>query len=109
MMNNKPDVGAIDTEQLERIDTTNHDEKPSAAYVGDITGPSHKKSKYERRLVLKADLIIVPLAAFIYFSSYLVGVNIQIVTVDDSNLSLGSKQHWQCETHGPSDRPEDDQ
>ena len=39
------------------------------AYVADETG-SHRKSKEECILVLKTDLVIVPLCALLYFMAY---------------------------------------
>ncbi len=45
---------------------------PLTAYVADTNPDSHHKSVGERRLVLKADIVIVPLAALIYFVAYLV-------------------------------------
>lgn len=57
----------------ELVESISHDEKsPSTAYVADTTPDSHHKSKAERRLILKADCLIVPLAALIYFVAYLV-------------------------------------
>ena len=44
----------------------------STVFVAEDTLDSHHKSKAERRLVLKADLVILPLAALIYFAAYLV-------------------------------------
>lgn len=48
-----------------------HLEKPDVSYIVDETN-SHKKSKEERALVIKCDLVIVPLGALLYFVAYLV-------------------------------------
>lgn len=44
-----------------------------ATYVSDDAEKT-KKSPAERKLLLKTDLIVVPLAALIYFTAYLVRV-----------------------------------
>ena len=70
MADNKIDMAEPSSELVESI---THDEKsPSSAYFADTTPDSHHKSKAERRLVLKADCLIVPLGALIYFVAYLV-------------------------------------
>ena len=85
----------------ELVESISHDEKPiSTAYVADTTPDSHHKSKAERRLVLKADCLIVPLAALIYFVAYLVR---ELPCIKENNYqqyiltsSSGSKQYRQC-------------
>ncbi len=68
----KADEAIIATEQLERTESVLHEKLRSTAYIADSDPNSHHKSAAERRLVLKCDLVIVPLAALIYFSAYLV-------------------------------------
>jgi hypothetical protein len=70
MADNKIEKAELVSELVESI---SYDEKfLSTAYVADTARDSHHKSKAERRLVLKADCLIVPLAALIYFVAYLV-------------------------------------
>jgi uncharacterized membrane protein YdfJ with MMPL/SSD domain len=64
-----------DVEKVERVDSIDAQKVPSTAYVADTNGDSHHKSVAERKLVLKADLLIVPFAALIYFVAYLVCPN----------------------------------
>lgn len=68
------DSSTVEIENIQNIRLTNEsdiDKLPVTAYIAD-DGRSHKKSKEERGLVLKADLLIVPLGALIYFVAYLV-------------------------------------
>ena len=65
-------MSRTDIEQLERIDTALYEKPLSTAYIADTNPTSHHKSAAERRLVLKCDLVIIPLAALIYFVAYLV-------------------------------------
>ncbi len=74
----KPDLNQVEmadtkVEQFETVvDDLNKEQTLSTTYVPDANPNSHHKSALERRLVLKADLIILPFAAMIFFIAYLV-------------------------------------
>jgi hypothetical protein len=72
MASTKADMGLTDIEQLERTESIANEKGLSTAYITDTEHDSHHKSAAERRLVLKCDLLIVPLSALIYFVAYLV-------------------------------------
>lgn len=60
-------------EQIETAAAENEKQQTlSTTYVPDPNANSHHKSPVERRLVLKADLIILPFAALIFLVAYLV-------------------------------------
>jgi hypothetical protein len=68
----KTSMNGVDVEQLETTESAANEKAPNTAYVADTEHGSHHKSAAERRLILKCDLLIVPLAALIYFVAYLV-------------------------------------
>ena len=69
MLAAEPEVQGVDA----HVESVFDDEKALVtAYKRDERTNSHHKSPMERKLVLKADLVIVPLAALIYFVAYLV-------------------------------------
>ncbi len=68
----KSEIGGVEA-HVENATLEDDGEKVSlTAYTRDDMTSSHRNSPVERRLVLKADLVIVPLAALIYFAAYLV-------------------------------------
>lgn len=73
----KEDMARIDIDQLERTESALHEKPLSTAYIVDPDPNSHNKSAAERRLVLKCDLVIIPLAALIYFGAYLVSYKLR--------------------------------
>jgi hypothetical protein len=77
----------IATEQLERAESALHEKPLSTAYIADVDPNSHHKSAAERRLILKCDLVIVPLAALIYFSAYLVCYEPTVLSSNIANQS----------------------
>jgi hypothetical protein len=81
----KVDMARIDIEQLERTESALHEKPLSTAYIADTDPNSHHKSAVERRLVLKCDLVIVPLAALIYFGAYLVSYEPTILSSNSAN------------------------
>lgn len=68
-------MGKTDME-LEHVEEgvvqTTEDNNKNQIYQGNLGTGSHHKSKFKRRLVLKADLVILPLCALTYFVAYLV-------------------------------------
>ena len=67
---NKFDASVAELQQEES--TVKHVEELETIYFADRNG-SHKKTKEERVLVTKSDLVILPLAALMYFVAYVVG------------------------------------
>jgi hypothetical protein len=68
----KAEMGGVDA-HVEHIALEDDNEKtPVTAFTRDERTNPHHKSPMERRLIMKADLVIVPLAALIYFVAYLV-------------------------------------
>ena len=93
------DKATIDMAHLEQADTIDTVEKPlSKAYTPDPSRDSHHKSKEERRLVLKADLVILPLAALTYFVAYLdrnsIG-NARLMGLQ-KDLHMTANQYYNC-------------
>ncbi|PVH76569.1 MFS general substrate transporter [Cadophora sp. DSE1049] len=83
----------------EFVETVMDAEKQSStADVPEDIIDSHHKSKAERRLVLKADCLIVPLASPIYFVAYLdrnsIG-NARLLGLEES-LHLTPEQYYNC-------------
>lgn len=72
MNTSKVEMAPTAIEHLERSESTAYAKPISRAYIPDIRLSSRHKTAAERKLVLKCDLIIVPLAALIYFAAYLV-------------------------------------
>jgi hypothetical protein len=63
----------MDIEHVVSVDTVEHEKANlSTVYTGDHMTNVHHKSATERRLVLKAQVLIASLAALIYFVAYLV-------------------------------------
>ena len=62
-----------DIEHVVSVDTVEHEKAAaSTVYTGDHSTNVHHKSPTERKLVLKAQVLITTLAALIYFVAYLV-------------------------------------
>lgn len=95
---------------IEHVQDTNPsamaDEKevPITAYIADHSG-SHHKSKEERAVVLKADLLIVPLCALLYFVAYLVcplpynySYHHSLHIPNESRIAIASamQEFWEC-------------
>ena len=66
----KFDASAAELQQEDS--TVKHVEELETIYIADHNG-SHKKTKEERVLVTKCDLVIIPLGALLYFVAYVVG------------------------------------
>jgi hypothetical protein len=77
MSESKFDTSAVDIERVETVSAIDeHEKAPSTAYVPESQGTdSHHKSAAERSLVLKSDLVILPLAAVLFFVAYLVSAD----------------------------------
>ncbi|KAH8808685.1 major facilitator superfamily domain-containing protein [Xylogone sp. PMI_703] len=89
------------TEQIEMATVASEKEQAlSTAYVPDAHANSHHKSKVERRLVLKADLLILPFAALIFFVAYLdrnsIG-NARLMGIQ-KDLKMSNYQYYNCLT-----------
>ena len=61
---------------LDEVKNEVKEEPGSTAYHGDHTTKAHRKSPVERRLVLKARLLIGSLGALVLFVAYLVRTDI---------------------------------
>ena len=68
-----------ETELVEEIQADGLKRTQSTPYVGQASGGSHHKTAVERSLVLKADLVILPLVALVYFVSYIVSLGSSIL------------------------------
>lgn len=93
-----------DVEVVERVDSIDTQKVPSTAYIADTNGDSHHKSVAERRLVLKADLLIVPFAALIYFVAYLVSTPRSCIGVLTdpfyrTEIALAMLVLWACKSN----------
>jgi len=73
-------------EKVPVIDADHHDVEKSAPRNDMMTG-RRKKSAAERRVILKQDVLIIPLLAFAYFFAYMVSTALTITIV----------QCWQIE------------
>ena len=65
-----------DIERVVSIDAVENEKAVlSTAYTGDHVTNVHQKSPTERKLVLKAQVLIATLAALVYFVAYLVKIH----------------------------------
>ncbi|KAH8805236.1 retrograde regulation protein 2 [Xylogone sp. PMI_703] len=89
-----------DTKHLEQAIDAIPKKPISTAYVTDSSSDPHRKSAAERRLILKCDLVIVPLAALIYFAAYLdrnsIG-NAKIMGLVN-DLRMSAQGYYNCAT-----------
>lgn len=65
-------MAKADVEIIAEAEEAVHDEKAQVDHILGSELPNKFKSPLEKRLLRKADLVIVPLAALAYFASYLV-------------------------------------
>ena len=107
----------IDIEHVVSVDSVKTDQPAlSTVYTGDHVTNVHHKSPTERKLVLKAQVLIATLAALVYFVAYLVWVHpsafgfVKALYPRRTLLMLcsGSKQYRQCTNHGLTEGSEVD-
>ncbi|KAK0123942.1 hypothetical protein ONS95_008932 [Cadophora gregata] len=74
------------------------EKQPFTAYVPEDNINFHHKSKAERQLVLKADCLIIPVAALIYFVAYLDRNSIGNARLlrPEKTLHLSPEQYYNC-------------
>jgi hypothetical protein len=70
----KAEVGGVEAHVENATLEDDNEKAPVTAYTRDERTNSHHKSPMQRRLILKADLVIVLLAALIYFVACLVSI-----------------------------------
>lgn len=103
----------LSSDHIEEMQETNI-EKIGHAYVAEDSNRGQHKSRAERRLLLKTDLLMVPIAALIYFVAYLVGLTTTVIwTVHllcqdrnsiglaqvmglSKNLGISANQYYNC-------------
>lgn len=78
----------VDVEHVVSVGMVEHEKAVSStAYTGDHVTNIHHKSSTERKLVLKAQVLIAVLAALIYFVAYLVSTCSPTLTLSKLGFS----------------------
>ena len=77
-------------EQSQSMSATDYQEKDTGtAYVAEIReGRTSRRSSAERSLILKIDLIVIPLATLIFFVAYLVSSTWKVGLLREITLEL---------------------